>query len=181
MSFEALQAKVARAEDALEARERQVAADLRVFGGCWHSIWSPPRVVGAGLAAGFLAGFARPGRAVAGMEPARWLQLAGSVAGLAGTIQAAFAAREAKDAAEQAGDVAAVASGATAVPAGGASTATGGAAVAPVVAAGAARSPAGPAPAATNAPPSERRYVADPAWETPPAPAEAATEVSERR
>ena len=52
MSFEALQAKVARAEDALEARERQVAADFRVFGGCWRETWSPPRVVIAGLAAG---------------------------------------------------------------------------------------------------------------------------------
>ncbi|HEY4529238.1 MAG TPA: protein sip-5, partial [Luteimonas sp.] len=104
---------MARAEDALEARERQVAADFRVFTGCWRGIWSPPRVIGAGLAAGFLAGFVRPGRAVAGMEPARWLQLAGSIAGLAGTIQAAFAAREAKDAAEQAGDVAAEAGNAS--------------------------------------------------------------------
>ena len=170
MSFEALQAKVARAEDALEARERQVAADFRVFGGCWHSIWSPPRVIGAGLAAGFLAGFARPGRSVAGMEPAKWLQLAGSIAGLAGTIQAAFAAREAKDAAEQAGDVAAVASGsAAATPA------------PTVTAANPAAAPARPAPTATSAPPTERRYVADPSWDSPPVPAEAATEVSEPR
>lgn len=160
MSFEALQAKVARAEDALEARERQVAADFRVFGGCWHAIWSPPRVIGAGLAAGLLAGFAQPGRAVAGMEPARWLQLAGSIAGLAGTIQAAFAAREAKDAAEQAGDVAEQAGD---------------------VAAGAATAPAGPTSAPASAPPSERRYVADPSWDSPPVPAEAATEVSEPR
>lgn len=166
MSFEALQAKVARAEDALEARERQVAADFRVFGGCWRAVWSPPRVIGAGLAAGFLAGLAQPGRAVAGMEPARWLQLAGSVAGLAGTIQAAFAAREAKDAAEQAGDVAAVAgvgAAGTAAPA------------------GATAAPAGPAPAPAGERPSERRYVADPGWDSPPVPAEAATEVSEPR
>ena len=168
MSFEALQAKVARAEDALEARERQVAADFRVFGGCWHAIWSPPRVIGAGLAAGFLAGFAQPGRAVAGMEPARWLQLAGSVAGLAGTIQAAFAAREAKDAAEQAGDVAAVAGG-------------GAAATAVAAAVPAAAVPVGAVPAPAGAGPSERRYVADPSWDSPPVPAEAATEVSEPR
>lgn len=170
MSFEELQAKVARAEDALEARERQVAADMRVFGGCWQAIWSPSRVVGAGLAAGFLAGLARPGRAVAGMEPARWLQLAGSVAGLVGTIQAAFAAKDAKDAAEQAEDVATVASGAVApgAPPGAAdATAT-------------ARMHASPAPAAPMSP-GDRRRVADPRWDAPPVPAEAATEVSESR
>ena len=107
MSFEQLQAKVASAEDALEAHERQVAADFRVLGTCWRQVWSPPRVIGAGLAAGFLAGWVRPGRAVAGVQPARWLQLAGSLAGLVGSIQAAFAASEAQEAAGEAGAVAA--------------------------------------------------------------------------
>lgn len=171
MSFEELQAKVARAEDALEARERQVAADMRVFGGCWQAIWSPSRVVGAGLAAGFLAGLARPGRAVAGMEPARWLQLAGSVAGLVGTIQAAFAAKDAKDAAEQAGDVATAASGAVAPGT-----------VPPGAAAAAATAPARMREsAAAPVSPGDRRRVADPRWDAPPVPAEAATEVSESR
>lgn len=149
MSFEALQAKVARAEDALEARERQVAADFRVFGGCWRDTWSPPRVIVAGLAAGFLAGWARPAQAVAGIQPARWLQMATSLAGLAGTLQAAFAASDAATAAEDAGDAASAA-------------AEGEAAAGP------------PSPSA-------RRYTPDPSWETPPRPAEAATELSERR
>ena len=149
VSFETLQSKVARAEDALEAHERQVAADLRVFGGCWREAWSPPRVVVAGLAAGFLAGWARPGRSIAGAEPARWLQLASSLAGLVGSLQAAFAASDAQVAAEDAGDAAAVAAGAAAPDA-------------PV-------------------PPSARRHVPDPGWDTPPRPAEAATELSERR
>ena len=114
MSFEELQAKVARAEDTLEAQERRVAANLRVLGGSWREAWTPPRVIIAGLAAGFLAGWPRPARAVGGVEPARWLQLAGSLAGLVSSVQAAFAASEAKDAAADAGDAAAdAANGAT--------------------------------------------------------------------
>ena len=177
MSFEALQAKVARAEDALEARERQVAADFRVFGGCWRETWSPPRVVIAGLAAGLLAGWAQPGRAIAGVQPARWLQLATSLAGLAGTLQAAFAASDAKDAAEDAGDAAAVASGqppGKKVPADEAAAARAAAPTAPADAV--ATAPSDPA-----VPPSARRYVPDPSWDAPPRPAEAATEMSERR
>lgn len=114
MSFRELQAKVAKAEDNLEARERQVAADLRVFGETWREAWTPPRVVVAGLAAGFLAGWARPARAISGIEPARWLQLAGSLAGMVGSVHAAFAAADAQDAAEDAGEVAAASSAAAA-------------------------------------------------------------------
>lgn len=178
MSFEALQAKVARAEDALEARERQVAADFRVFGGCWRDTWSPPRVVVAGLAAGFLAGWVRPGQAVAGIQPARWLQLATSLAGLAGTLQAAFAASDAATAAEDAGDAATVAAGGE-VPAASAGAAA--AAAPPAPPAPPATPPVAPAPATAPAPPSARRYVPDPSWDAPPRPAEAATELSERR
>lgn len=162
MSFEELQAKVARAEDTLEAQERRVAANLRVFGGCWREAWTPPRVIIAGLAAGFLAGWARPARAVAGIEPARWLQLAGSLAGLVGTVQAAFAASDAKDAAQDAGNAAAVAAG-----------------VAP---AGSTVADGVPAPAVDSTPSAtQRRRVPDPSWDSPPRPAEAATELSERR
>ena len=159
MSFEELQDKVTRAEDMLEAQERRVAANLRVAGGCWRDAWTPPRVVIAGLAAGFLAGWARPARAVSGIEPARWLQLAGSLAGLLGTVQAAFAASTAKDAAEDAGDAAVAAAGTAAVDEAMAMHAT--------------RGDAEPVAA--------RRRVPDPSWDTPPRPAEAATELSERR
>lgn len=164
MSFESLQAKVARAEDNLEAHERRVAADIRVFGNAWRQAWTPPRLVAAGLAAGFLAGWARPARAITGVEPARWLQLAGSLAGLAGSVHAAFNAAGAKEAAEDAAD-----------EAGDAAAATKDDAVAEVAAAGPANRPA-PAPS-----PSERRHVPDAPWERQPPPAEAATELSERR
>ena len=166
MSFRELQAKVAKAEDNLEARERQVAADLRVFGETWREAWTPPRVVVAGLAAGFLAGWARPARAISGIEPARWLQLAGSLAGMVGSVHAAFAAADAQDAAEDAGEVAAASSAAAGLAAG-------------ARAAGAAT--AGPAATASPASPSERRYAPDPSWDVPPRPAEAATDVSESR
>lgn len=164
MSFEELQAKVTRAENTLEAQERRAAANLRVFGSSWRDAWTPPRVIVSGLAAGFLAGWARPARAVAGMEPARWLQLAGSLAGLVGSVQAAFAASHAEDAAKDAGDAAAAASG---VDASGGINAS-----APPPRAGVA--------AAGHAAPADRRHVPDPSWDTQPRPAEAATDLSER-
>lgn len=153
MNFKELQAKVARAEDNLEANERQVAADLRVFGDTWREAWTPPRLIAAGLAAGFLAGWARPERAVAGVQPARWLQMASSLAGLAGSVHAAFAASDAQDAAEDAGDAAAAATTAS--------------------------DHTDATAADFNAP--RRRHMPDPAWNTQPQAAEAATELSERR
>src|SRR5690606_28358640 len=136
----------------------ETAADFRVFGRIWRDGWSPPRIIVAGLAGGFLAGWVRPGQAIAGAEPARWLQLFGSVAGLVGSVQAAFAAGEAKEAAEDAGVAARTTEGAA----------------------------IGPAPAASAAAPVGRAAVdrgrrPDPAWDTPPPPAEAATELSETR
>lgn len=167
MNFNELQARVARAEDNLEANERRVAADMRVFAASWREAWTPPRLLAAGLAAGFLAGWARPGRAIAAVEPARWLQLAGSLAGLAGSVHAALAAAGAEADAEASADEA------------------GAAASDAASAAAAATAPAPPpehrAPPPAAEPPSVRRRVPDPAWETQPAPAEAATEVSERR
>lgn len=156
MNFKELQAKVARAEDNLEANERQVAADLRVFGDTWREAWTPPRLIAAGLAAGFLAGWTRPERAVAGVQPARWLQMASSLAGLAGSVHAAFAASDAQDAAEDAGDAAAAAT--TASDHTDHTDAT-------------AADPSAP----------RRRRMPDPAWNTQPQAAEAATELSERR
>ena len=56
MSFDKLLAKVEQAEDALEARERQVAADFRVLGSTWRETLTPTRIVIAGALAGFLVG-----------------------------------------------------------------------------------------------------------------------------
>ncbi|MBB1473576.1 hypothetical protein H5368_11060 [Luteimonas sp. MC1782] len=157
MSFDKLLAKVEQAEDALEARERQVAADFRVLGSTWRETLTPTRIVIAGALAGFLVGRARPVHAAGaiGGGSARWLQMASSVAGLVGALQAKFAAEGAESAAKGAEAEVAAAAG----------------------------SPDGVTEAAAAAPlsPSERRYSADPAWDGPPVPAEAATDVSERR
>lgn len=165
MSFDKLLAKVEQAEDALEARERQVAADLRVLGSTWRDALTPTRIVIAGAIAGFLAGRAQPLRtagAIGGsLGNARWLQLASSVAGLVGALQAKFAAESAQDAAEDAADD-----------------------VRPPTAGESPR--AGQDGADTDAadaalPRSGRPRRTDPAWATQPVAAEAATELSEKR
>lgn len=169
MSFEKLQAKVAHAEDALEAHERRAAAGLREFGAAWRGTWTPPRVIVAGLAAGVLVGWARPVRAIAGIDPTRWLQLAGSLAGLVGSVSAAFAAADAEADAEAAAGTA------------GDGGADGDDGAAPGAPAADARASASGSEAAAATPPSQRRYAPDPAWDAQPRPAEAATELSETR
>ena len=59
MSFEDLQNKVEQAEQALEARERSAASDLRQLRASWREAWTPGRIVIAGLASGFVFGKSR--------------------------------------------------------------------------------------------------------------------------
>lgn len=65
MSFAKRIKKVHQAEDAVAANERQVAANLRQLKDSWISIWTPGRIVIAGLTSGFLVGHAEPMRVVA--------------------------------------------------------------------------------------------------------------------
>ncbi|MDQ2702188.1 MAG: hypothetical protein M3Y70_05115 [Pseudomonadota bacterium] len=97
MSFDALIQKVKQAETALEAQERQVAADWRQLRGSWRELWTPGRIVLAGLASGFLTGHARAFRFSGGGGA---LQLLSALSGL-------FAAEGAQAAANEAEDVAA--------------------------------------------------------------------------
>jgi len=60
MSFEQLINKVTQAEDALEAQERRVAADIRQLKASWRAGWTPGRIVAGGLASGYLIGRAEP-------------------------------------------------------------------------------------------------------------------------
>lgn len=89
MSFESLIAKVHEAERALEARERQTAADWRQCRASWAALWTPGRLVSMGLVSGFLVGVAEPARRVA--RGSGTLQLLSAVAGLfaGGSAQAA--------------------------------------------------------------------------------------------
>jgi hypothetical protein len=106
MRFDTLVAKVARAEDALEAHERRIGADLRQLGQSWKSAWTPGRIVVAGLASGFLIGRAEPLRAVArGGGAVRMVSLLTSVFA---STRAAVAADEADDSARNVDAVAGV-------------------------------------------------------------------------
>jgi hypothetical protein len=108
MGFHELIDKVRQAEDALEARERQTAADWRQVKASWHALWTPGRIVLAGLASGFVVGKARPVGRVAGGSGL--LQLASMLSGLfaGGSAQAAAqGAEEAADAADATGAAAA--------------------------------------------------------------------------
>jgi len=108
MSFDKLIAKVQQAEDALEARERTVSADLRQLKVSWRAAWTPGRIVIAGLAAGFLVGRAEPFKRAAGGGV---LQLITALSGLFASSQAQDAAEGADEAAQAAEVTAAVAVG----------------------------------------------------------------------
>ena len=158
MSFDKLIVKVRQAENAVEAHERKVSADVRQLKSSWLAAWTPGRIVIAGLAAGFLVGHARPRRAIerlGGLGGTRWIQLAGMASSMFASLQSTVAATKANDAA----DVATASAQTDAqLP-----DSDDGIEVDVEVA----------------TPPSDRRRRPDPTWATPPPPAEAATELSE--
>ena len=98
MGFHELIEKVQQAETALEARERQAAADWRQTKATWRSMWTPGRIVIAGLASGFIVGQARPARRLSTGQG--FLQLATALTGLFASGSAHAAARGAEDAAD---------------------------------------------------------------------------------
>lgn len=103
VGFGALIEKVKQAESALEAQERQAAADWRQLKATWIAGWTPARIVVAGLISGFAVGKAEPLGKVA--RGGGTLQLLSAVAGLfaGGSAQAAAGeAQRAADTAEQA-------------------------------------------------------------------------------
>lgn len=102
MSYDTLLQKVRQAEQALEARERAVSADLRQVRASWRSLWTPGRIAAIGVAAGFAVGWSRGGRAAAGSAGVGVLRLASSLLTLVGSLQAKAAADEAEDAAQTA-------------------------------------------------------------------------------
>ena len=108
MSFDKLITKVQQAEDALEAHERTMSADMRQLKTAWRQAWTPGRIVIAGLAAGYLVGRAEPFKRAAGGGV---LQLITALSGLFASSQAQEAAEGADDAAQAAEVTAAVAVG----------------------------------------------------------------------
>jgi hypothetical protein len=99
MSFDALIQKVRQAETALEAQERRAGADWRQLRATWRALWTPGRIVLAGIAAGFVVGRAEPFKRAAGGGV---LQLVTALSGLFAGGSAQAAASEAGNAADAA-------------------------------------------------------------------------------
>jgi hypothetical protein len=100
VGFDALIEKVRQAEVALEAKERQTSADWRQVKSSWRAMWTPGRLVIAGLVSGFIVARAEPFKKAAGGGT---LQLISALSSLfaGGSAQAAASeASEAKQAAE---------------------------------------------------------------------------------
>lgn len=100
VGFSALIEKVKQAEAALEAQERQAAADWRQLKASWIAGWTPARIVVAGLISGFAVGKAEPLAKVA--RGGGTLQLLSALAGLFAGGSAQVAAGEAQRAADTA-------------------------------------------------------------------------------
>jgi len=168
MKFEAIRRRVERSEQLVEGRALQTGERANALKATWRESWTPARIVLGGLAAGFLVGRADPTRALKQLGAGgRWLQLVGALSGLLASLQSSVAAAtagEASDHAEQAADEAGDAASAAQEAATGEPAPD----TAPV------EDDAEPAQ-----PRSDRRRP-DPTWDTRPAPAEAATEISER-
>jgi hypothetical protein len=119
VGFGALIDKVKQAEATLESRERVTTDAWAHFRATWRAAWTPWRIVGVGVVAGFIVGKAEPLRKTATGSGA--LQLLSALAGLfaGGSAQAAaseaeHAAGEAEHAAETAEQTAEQAAAATA-------------------------------------------------------------------
>jgi hypothetical protein len=107
VSFEALIDKVHQAEAALEAKERETAADWRQLKSSWLASWTPGRIVVAGLVSGFIVGKVEPVKKVT--TGGGFLQLVSTAAGLFAGGSAQAAAGKAEDAADTAQQTAAAA------------------------------------------------------------------------
>lgn len=169
MRFEALKNRVERTESLVEGRMLQTTDSAKSLRKHWREGLTPPRILIAGLLAGFLSGHARPARTlrtIGKLAGPGSLRTISALTGLATSLQAAFAAltaTQAADDAEEAADKADVH----------ADSADNAAAAAAGVA-------AHPGEGSNPVPPSDRRRRADEAWSSAPSPAEAATELSER-
>jgi hypothetical protein len=138
VGFDALIDKVRQAETALEAKERQTVAEYHQTRNAWRAMWTPGRIVLAGLVSGFVVGRAEPFKRAAGGGT---LQLISAL----GSLFAGGSAQAAAGEAEQAADAAEAATGTAPGPGGARATVT-----RPVTAAAAAPQQQ---PAARQAPP----------------------------
>lgn len=104
MSFDKLILKVTQAEDALEAHERRVAANLRQLKASWLAGWTPGRIVIAGVVSGFFFGRAEPLKAVA--KGGNAMQVITMLSGLFAGSSAHTASEDAEQAADATAELA---------------------------------------------------------------------------
>mgnify|MGYP001161914691 CR=1 FL=1 len=163
MRFEHLRQRVERAEARVQRSMDHAEGSRTRLRQLWRESWTPTRIMVAGFVSGFLIGRAEP---LSKVGSARWLQMLSTASTMFASIRAASASATAEDAAESAAE--------------GAASAEVAAAAAPASAAAAAEAAVtgtGPqTPAFTHPGPAGPAPLRDRA----PAPAEAATEISER-
>ncbi len=95
MKFDALQQRVRRAERLVEGRAGQARDDWHEIGAAWRGLWTPWRIVGAGVVAGFLSGRAEPLAFAGRLGSVRWMEILTTVSSFATEITAAGAAAQA--------------------------------------------------------------------------------------
>lgn len=179
MNFEALKARVERAEALTEGRMLQTQDHYQALRGTWRQAWTPTRILIAGLASGFLVGRSHPERTLEKLRVLggpKWIQLISSASGLVASLQASFAATTAASAADTADDAAQTADAAAEHAIDAAKTAG----VSPDRVT--VDHPAAGTGGGHGTRPSDARRRPEPAWDpdAPPIPAEAATDLSER-
>ncbi len=179
MKFESLKARVERTETLLEGRLQQTGDRYGALKVSWREAWTPPRIIIAGLVAGFVTGRSEPRQALQKLGKLggpKSIQLVSSIAGMLTSMQAAFAAMTAEKAANTADDAAEDAQDAAETVQQG--TQARDPAHASAAAASASQTQTGRATLQDDAPTPDRRR-AEPAYAEQPRPAEAATDVSD--
>lgn len=161
MNFEALRRRVQRAESLVEGRSEDTLTHWGELRAAWRASWTPWRIVIAGLGLGFVAGRAEPKAALGSL--AGKFGAAPKLLQLFSTLSALFTASQAQDASEQAERAADQAEDA-----------------ADGCPPQAAATPVAPADGRSASRPAQAAPPTRPAEASAPAPAEAATEVSER-
>ena len=179
MNFDKLKQRVERREMLADGRLSQTQMAYTTLRHTWREAWTPGRIVVAGLLAGFVAGRSQPTRVIrriGAIGGPQWIRTISALSGLFASLQAAVAAVTAKSAAETADEAAGEAAEAADVAAETAVDAAQGADATTETP----RDPQVEAQPQQPQPPSDRRRRVDAAWDAPPRPAEAATDVSER-
>ena len=103
-----VQRRIERASQVMDGRRTQLRQNMQQMRSTWHAAWTPWRILGAGLGAGFVSGKLDPEKAAAGVASRfaaapKILQLLTALSGLLAATRAQVAAAEAEFAAAEAG------------------------------------------------------------------------------